>query len=364
MRQNTSQQEATTNAAVAAQRRIPATKKASSSMARTPGSRRRRTTGADAVSDYTVVVPPSLHPPPEKRALRYRSSCPVKLYERMERAETQRLYLVEKTEHGPEECHFAVLGSTGNVYDVVLGEIVTCTCPDFVKKQDLCKHILFVTLKVIGLNKTNPLSYQRAYVPSELRHLLQLAQHRRVGGGTVLANATVRNRYARLKRGDDDDTTDHDDEGGDPDAGLATRRPLEDGSDCPICIDALVVDSKAKLSSSSSSSLAATLTYCRGTCGTNFHSDCIRTWKTRGCGAGGGRSAAVVTCPNCRQPWVEESLLQGTTGTNENNNEGYVNLGRLQGQSSVRDTSTYRKRWSPSYRHRICGRYDDDDDDY
>jgi predicted nucleic acid-binding Zn finger protein len=255
---------------------------------------------------------------PEKRALRYRASCPAKLFERLERAETQRLYLVERNQTSEASCDFVVLGSTGNVYTVQIGEIPTCTCPDFVRKKDLCKHIMFVTLKVIGLDKHDPRSYQRAYVPSELSDMMQMLENRRVGGGT-LANESVRQNYAQLKRG----------EGApDEDPGYAPRRPLEEDSDCPICFDSLGSGSGPQI-----------LTYCRGTCGANFHADCIRAWKTRG----------RPTCPNCRQAWVEEHdpSKPGSAG-----GEGYVNLGRLQGQSRTRDTSTYQKgRWNKRARH-------------
>jgi hypothetical protein len=104
--------------------------------------------------------------PVEKRARRYRSTCPDKLQERSLRAAPQRLYLVRRDPLAPDsyspsacKCNFVVLGSTGNVYTVTLQDVPQCTCPDFARKQDLCKHILFVFLKVVGLPVTNPLIY-------------------------------------------------------------------------------------------------------------------------------------------------------------------------------------------------------------
>ena len=44
---------------------------------------------------------------------------------------------------------FSVLGSTGNVYTVTIGEAGnSCTCPDNYKARGRCKHALFVLLKV------------------------------------------------------------------------------------------------------------------------------------------------------------------------------------------------------------------------
>lgn len=240
----------------------------------------------------------------ERRPVQYRAKCPAKLAERLHRAATQRLYLVEREEvdESSESCAFTVLGSTGNVYTVTLEEIPSCTCPDFAKKQDLCKHMLFVYLKVIGLSPSNPLAFQKGYVRSELQELFGMINDRRVGGA-VLANDTVRQNFARLQSGEEVE--------GEETAGVQ-RRSLEE--DCPICFDSLQ---------------SSATTYCRGQCGGNMHLDCWRRWKAR---------QSAPTCPLCRTPWMEAGGPSSPA-----NKEGYVNLGRLQGQSPVRDTSTYHR---------------------
>jgi len=254
----------------------------------------------------------------EKRAKRYRSSCPNSLQERLERAKSQRLYLVQQSEI-PESAQdgrtvdFTVLGSTGNLYTVTLGLVPSCNCPDHQKRQDLCKHMLFVALKVIGLDISDPLSYQKAYITSELDELFQKLRTRRVGG-TVLANERVRAAVAG---------------GTSPPEESTKRRTLEAGdSDCPICFDDL------------SSCPETQLTFCRTSCGFNFHADCIRRWLSTGQNRG---------CPNCRQPWQHAAAAGASPAAANRSPEGYANYGDLQGQSSVRDTSTY---YSPSYKRR------------
>jgi Zn-finger nucleic acid-binding protein len=258
--------------------------------------------------------------------------------ERINRASTQRLYLVNRDDDVDVErstsCSFAVLGSTGNLYTVVIEEVPSRNCPDFQRKRDLCKHILFVTLKVIGLSRDDPLSFQKAYVPSELSILFARLLSRSVGGSGdsssgVLANTHVRESYARMKAGGE--AAPPEEQGDNPES-FAQRRHLEEGnSDCPICFDAMLPPQRA----------GEKLTYCRGTCGTNFHADCIRRWKSQ---------QQQATCPACRQIWVDEDedakKVRASSGQGE---EGYVNLGRLQGQSPVRDTSTYysRRRYRP-----------------
>lgn len=263
----------------------------------------------------------------EKRAKRYRSSCPAALQERLQRAATQRLYLVQQSEIPTDDTEdvasvvdFTVLGSTGNVYTVSLGLVPSCTCPDFYKRQDLCKHIMFVLLKVVGLDfRTNPLAYQKAYVVSELKQLFAILRSRRVGG-TVLANARV--RAAVLGAGG---TAAHASLDNDSSSGVVQRRSLaNDDSDCPICFDDLTGEPDSRLA------------FCRGTCGANFHAECIRHWLG---------ASVRKSCPHCRQPWLGE----GAAKEGNSNSEGYANFGGLQGQSPVRDTSTYRS-YSPYYK--------------
>ena len=266
----------------------------------------RQATGQQAGASHTVTSARTTKVAAvEKRAKRYRSAPTNSIRQRIDRARTQRLYLVQRTDFENGQGKFVVLGSTGNVYEVVIAEIPHCSCPDHAK-GNLCKHILFVMLKVVGLDPSSPLVYQAAYLQSELREIFALLQSRRVGG-SVLANEKVQSKYASLQGGGSDD----------PQNGVA-RKSLDADSDCPICFDNMEAGSS--------------LTYCKATCGANFHSACIQRWLNQ--------NRHKPTCPNCRQEWVDENTKKGV------GLEGYANLGALQGQSPVRDTSTYSE-WSP-----------------
>jgi uncharacterized Zn finger protein len=63
-----------------------------------------------------------------------------------------------------------VLGATRNVYTVTVGRVPSCTCPD-AAKGNLCKHILFVLMRVLKLRRDNPLVWQKALLKSEVRTL-------------------------------------------------------------------------------------------------------------------------------------------------------------------------------------------------
>eukprot|EP00553_Chaetoceros_curvisetus_P003672 CAMPEP_0204635066 /NCGR_PEP_ID=MMETSP0717-20131115/30687_1 /ASSEMBLY_ACC=CAM_ASM_000666 /TAXON_ID=230516 /ORGANISM="Chaetoceros curvisetus" /LENGTH=283 /DNA_ID=CAMNT_0051653699 /DNA_START=10 /DNA_END=861 /DNA_ORIENTATION=+ len=261
---------------------------------------------------------------------------------RIERALTQRLYLIQTSTPTTSPIHcgpsitLTVLGSTGNVYEVNLSKVPSCNCPDYAK-GNLCKHLLFVMLKVAGLNSNDPLVYQSAYVTEEMEDIVQKLQRRTahlsgegggVGGGDtggILANEAVRKKHqdsseSQSSKGSNDN--------------VVQRKAIEEGTECPICFDDLGEEYANNASSTK-------LTYCQRTCGTNFHAECIRIWTSQ------GEQRQNPTCPACRQPWIDVktggccSSKRSGVGVAGGGDEGYENLGALQGQSRVRDTSTY-----------------------
>jgi SWIM zinc finger len=201
----------------------------------------------------------------EKRLKRYRSVAPAPVQQRISRAKTQRMYLVKRGEiqHGQEgccnSCDFVVLGSTGNVYTVTIEKVPHCTCPDHAR-GNLCKHILFVLLKVMSIDSQSPLIFQAAWMESELRDMFAQfeARLRHLSGAsasvTIMANATVRHAFAQMEQG-------HDLEEIVNDTKVARKAVEED--DCPICFDAM-------------SSSEAT-TFCRARCG-----KCVVFWYQSG----------------------------------------------------------------------------------
>jgi uncharacterized Zn finger protein len=54
------------------------------------------------------------------------------------------------------------------VYDVTISRRPHCSCPDHAN-GNLCKHILFVMLRVLKLSTTNPLVWQKALLTKEVR---------------------------------------------------------------------------------------------------------------------------------------------------------------------------------------------------
>ena len=89
--------------------------------------------------------------PEPKRPKRTRHVIPASIEDRLVRLST--LYLLDREDRHEDKNNlwsdFRVVGSTGNLYTVKIGAIPSCDCPDFLKRDDVCKHMLFVMLKVL-----------------------------------------------------------------------------------------------------------------------------------------------------------------------------------------------------------------------
>ncbi|CAF2986476.1 unnamed protein product [Rotaria sp. Silwood2] len=108
----------------------------------------------------------------EKRLRRYRASMTIGVYDRIERALNQRLYLLAATKSSNASIYreYKVLGQTANVYTVVITHIPSCTCPDYAKGH-LCKHIIFVLHRILKVDRNSPLLYQQALLTNELNKI-------------------------------------------------------------------------------------------------------------------------------------------------------------------------------------------------
>jgi hypothetical protein len=127
----------------------------------------------------------------EKRLFRTRNKCPKALQDKLGRAmrETMTMIRIPKPIGSSQlseiladdRCHpcedselalaFNMAGSTGNIYTVTLDYRPTCTCPDFEKREDVCKHIMYTLVKVVGLPKTSTSVYQKALLTTELAEI-------------------------------------------------------------------------------------------------------------------------------------------------------------------------------------------------
>jgi len=259
----------------------------------------------------------------EKRLFRTRSKCPKPLQDNLMRAATQKfsvLALPQLPDDWPDRVVLGkptkdrskaavdldLVGSTGNVYSVTLDFRPTCTCPNFAKKEDICKHIFFVLQKIVGLSRDSPILYQRAYLSTELIEiydsLYDSLESSNIGGRHVAA-PKIRAEYNKRS--------------------IVSKIGTEL---CDQCGKRL--DPKTHRSSDA-------IRCPRRHCGGVFHSSCVLMPDLD--------RLTLDSTSREKKPLIRTTKIScPLCDTMFDHDEGYVNIADLTGQSRSRDTSTYR----------------------
>ncbi|KAL2837669.1 hypothetical protein BJX68DRAFT_272964 [Aspergillus pseudodeflectus] len=257
----------------------------------------------------------------ERRARRFRKAPPKSFQERLERAVTQRMFVVGQTVDGADgvpEMKFDMVGSTGNLYRTTIGKEPTCSCPDGAKGNQ-CKHICYVLVKV--LKAPIHLQYQLAFLSTELSEIYE--------------NSPLRHVKEKAEESETD----------------GKRKPVE--GDCPICFMEFEPGKE-------------NIIWCRAACGNNVHANCFQKWAAT-------QNSRGVRCVYCRSPWqvedadgrvgmdLEQLRTQGQVGE-----DGYINVASQMGMSGERDYSTYHQHWvrrqfsRSGWRNSYAYNYDED----
>ncbi|KIJ59187.1 hypothetical protein HYDPIDRAFT_118776 [Hydnomerulius pinastri MD-312] len=261
---------------------------------------------------------------PEKRGAITKKKCPNNILDRVDRVMSQRFFMIDRRrKNGELREEFSVLGSTGNVYTVIIDKTPSCNCPDATKGNH-CKHILFIYLKVLQVPQHSHVWYQKALLTSELASIFADAPP----APNSRAQKRVQEAYARAT-GKAPNTEASGSSSSSKAADLAKpprRQPTAD-DDCPICYEGM------------HGAAESTLVWCE-TCGNAVHKGCFSEWAKS--------SPNNLTCVFCRAPWADPSSggkgkgKRGAgAGAGASVSEGYLNLGAVAGLSRERDTSTY-----------------------
>eukprot|EP01025_Chloroclados_australasicus_P059264 TRINITY_DN7484_c1_g1_i5.p1 TRINITY_DN7484_c1_g1~~TRINITY_DN7484_c1_g1_i5.p1 ORF type:complete len:309 (+),score=31.97 TRINITY_DN7484_c1_g1_i5:177-1103(+) len=253
-------------------------------------------------------------PKPEKRTdkngktVKYRAQPSQQIAERIQRAlpgSGHRLFLIQRggVKYDVDNCpgeEFTILGATGNVYTVTIDRNPRCTCPDH-EKGNICKHILFVLMRVMKMNKDNSIVWQKSYLTDEIFEIFSKGGNLdSTVASDVQAPQSVVNAFAATVRGEQPEEQSDEKKG---------RRAVE--GDCPICFDELVEG-------------AEELVWCK-TCGNNIHQGCFERWRQQKMGA--------ATCVFCRAVWQDDKK-------DSNKDTGdYVNLANYSQAHKNTDTS-------------------------
>ncbi|EAS33146.3 uncharacterized protein CIMG_04170 [Coccidioides immitis RS] len=238
-----------------------------------PGSKRRKRGADDGVEMVRE----------EKRLRSFRKKPPQSYITKLTRATLQRMFIVkrqrEETTRGPEET-VHIVGTTGNIYKVVIGKVPACSCPDAMKGNQ-CKHIVYVLCNVLKVK--DYLRYQLAFLSSELREIFEKAP---------------------INPADSSST-----------GSKGKQKPID--GDCPICF--------MPLDSSNDQ-----VVWCKAACGNNIHRLCFEQWAA-------SLNGKQLRCVYCRTPWEDDgfdihSLLSRATISED----GYINVAEAMGLSQER----------------------------
>ncbi|OBT74884.1 hypothetical protein VF21_06749 [Pseudogymnoascus sp. 05NY08] len=232
----------------------------------------------------------------EKRLHQFRERAPYKFQDRLDRAISQPMFLIDRerklNSDGTHEVEkFDMAGSTGNIYEVTIDKKPKCTCMDATIRGNQCKHIIYVLVNV--LKAPEHLQYQQALLSTELKEIFE--------------HAPV---TPQSSNGSED--TSH----------PGKRKPIE--GDCPVC----VIEFKP----------SDEILWCKAACGNNIHKTCFDQWAKS--------KPGPVKCVYCRTVWKEDDDATKKIGKHgAKNKEGYVNVARQLGLSGVRDHSSYHQPW-------------------
>jgi hypothetical protein len=189
---------------------------------------------------------------------------------RIKKANQQPLYIVKIVSIEKDNTrNFAVMGSTGNVYDVTINTKPKCSCPDYTIRKKRCKHIYFILIKAMKIDdpekrlKKADLKKLFKNIPKTLEYLLVDEEYRDVYD--TISNEENVSTEAKVEMRVEDDI-------------------------CPICLEDLSTGE---------------LDYCKNSCGKAIHIGCFKMWVKNN----------TANCVFCRSEWAKEEI-KGT----------YVNL--------------------------------------
>lgn len=214
----------------------------------------------------------------------------------------QSLYnLAEATVVTASHWEFVVSGNTYYVYKVVINQLPSCSCPDWGNGY-VCKHILFVFLKVLNVPPESSLYFQKALLTEELEDIFSKAPEIKYPDDPTARR--LWNTYAAKMHEFQTEASEEI---------TSKKRPIEEGDECPICYDDLPCNSTQGL------------VFCVNGCGKALHEHCVQDYVKNLKSAG-----KKVNCVYCRADWKMSG--SNVAGTNQG---GFLNLGRDAGLGYV-----------------------------
>lgn len=165
---------------------------------------------------------------------------------------SQKLYLIESKDL-QEKKEYVIMGSTGNVYTVTVQGKPICTCPDHKSRNNRCKHIYFVLIKIMGVQEIDKQIYTKDDLHEMFKNIPPTTELFKV-------STDLKNKYDRLLNSASNDISKNTDD------------------NCPICMDEL--------------NNGETLLTCKAHCGRHVHKECFDMYSKS------NKNAKCIYCRN------------------------------------------------------------------
>jgi len=150
------------------------------------------------------------------------------------RGQKQKLFLIETVETGKKlEKEYVIMGSTGNVYKVVICNNPHCNCPDYTQRMNRCKHIYFVLIRIMNAPNVDQETYSNRELTQMFKNIPEITNFLKVTENVKKTYEMKKNK--KISEKDFDDL-------------------------CPICLDDLLNDEE--------------ILTCKFSCGKHVHSNC------------------------------------------------------------------------------------------
>jgi len=192
--------------------------------------------------------------------------------DRYKRASEQRMYLIESSKNG-SEFQFFVMGNTDKQYKITIGKKISCTCPDCFHSHKFCKHLMLLTIRMLGLPeervKTDLFTVSDRCIDACMNYF-----QRKLQAETIVPEES------------------------------GNRKPLDDELGCPICCEEFVKTNEP-------------IVFCQQGCGNNVHFYCFSEWC---------QVSNIKTCVVCRSPWTKEEKMK----LERKDENRYINLAEYQ----------------------------------
>uniref|UniRef100_A0A7S2KPK2 Anaphase-promoting complex subunit 11 n=1 Tax=Leptocylindrus danicus TaxID=163516 RepID=A0A7S2KPK2_9STRA len=184
----------------------------------------------------------------------------------------------------PGPTVFIISSPPDITFKVTIGNIQNCSCGEGLKAKKLCVHILFVMLRVLRIEDTNPLAWQLSLTDDEVTRILDGKHRFQRRDDTKRKFHRKGKKSANQKDKRDEDQDDVAKVWDDPGFTRERKRLTEDEL-CPICQEEMTTD-QLKISE---------LCFCISGCLANFHVKCMKMVESYASAKG-----KSTQCPLCR----------------------------------------------------------------